>query len=408
MLIRSVLFVAIIVFGASLPAMSLQGKHPIAGLRDSEFTSEDDDVQENPILELDAERSYKSEALLSYKSTIAPYGKIIGIRSTLERAFTPVRTWQDVQEFVSKITEERVIVRILEPWGTELVTGVTVNRKSYPVSNVRPVEPPKDVPARDPFEKADETSPLNPANPAISIPSGTANRGRISLNGEPPKLEALAIEPKAPSRKSNAKVDMAQYAYEATLLSLAIFAPSSVTKSSSDARSHTNYVTVRMEAKAKSQVKSNLETDEGTWLQESLDLADRLGLLSAKPLVTSDRRQRAFAIYTLYMALKELRMQVDLDARRLNTALDRMNSDQATAEDEHSSLVKLARSFERSMSGIMMWDAEAMMSAVRGYRAELQAMDSARVMLAFLSKVKKQPEISSGYRAYSGGSFTQH
>lgn len=416
MFVRSIVGIASIAFGASLPAMSNESLESMSRLHDADLSREDEDGQENPLLELDAERNYKSEALLSYKSTLAPYGKLVGIRTTSERTFTVVRTWKDVEEFISKNSDERVIVKLLEPWGTELVTGVTVNRKSYPGSIVRPVDPPKEAPARDPFEKTADgpkAPDLTPVSPAVSIPSGEAKAGRVSTESNPLRAEYVAIEPRSPSMRSRARTTpQGQFAYEATLLSLAVFGPHSRVEvpsepTKSPSRSASKAIAIGVSVAVRPEVKANLLSDEDGWLRESLDLADRLGLLSAKPLVTSDRRQRAFAIYTLYMALKELRMQVDLDAQRLNAALDRLSANQTPGETEHSSIVAMARSFEKSMTGIMMWDAESMKSAVRGYTAELQAMDNARGMLAFLSRVKRQPEISIGYRAYVGGTETQ-
>ena len=55
MLIRCVLGVAVIAFGATLPALSINRFDLFARSGDGELTIEDEDGQENPLIELDAD-----------------------------------------------------------------------------------------------------------------------------------------------------------------------------------------------------------------------------------------------------------------------------------------------------------------------------------------------------------------
>jgi hypothetical protein len=147
--------------------------------------------------------------------------------------------------------------------------------------------------------------------------------------------------------------------------------------------------------------------DNGAWLQQAVDTADRLGILACKPVITSDRRQRAFALYTLYMGLKDLRAEVDHRAKDLNSAMEGIAGGNQPSEFEMKKLAKLGHSYEKAMSAILQWDCEATKTVIKSYTAELQSMDEIRSMLAFLSDMKRTPKVTMDLRTISGMDETE-
>jgi hypothetical protein len=142
--------------------------------------------------------------------------------------------------------------------------------------------------------------------------------------------------------------------------------------------------------------------EDANWLQEAIDLADKLGILSCKPVITADRRQRAFALYTLYMGLQDLRSEVDRNAVRLNSALERISGTDQPRPADLKDVVALGRSYERGMTAILRWDAETMKHVVRDYVSELQTMDNVRSMLTFLAGIKREPKLVANLRTIPG------
>lgn len=472
-------------------------------VRDEVSSLEDEQNQETPILELDPERKYRSEALLSYKSSLAPYGKVIGIRIGDSGSFTSVSTWKDVEDFVLATSDNRVTVKLLEPWGSELVVEVTINRKAYPASRIRPSEPPVTAPKPETVKpEAPKTAPEPKTEPVVltNIPRLTTRNPEPQPTTSKPgairsdevetrasNLEARLIEPAAASatlahasvqhlsptvrptgtkatvamgpnavsssprliepgtklatshegskataaKPAVARTDPATAAidasarliepkvaqvldpYELALLSSSPFGPARrapvqnrVSSPAVVASIAPIAVTARgLSRAAKSPVaKGPIDKgpdDDAQWLREAIDLADRLGILTCKPVVTSDRRQRAFALYTLYMGLKDFKLEVHLRAERVNRALAKLEA-RPNSETALEAVVSEGRSYERALRAIQQWDADTMKSVVSGYAAELQTMDEVRSMTAFLSKVKEQPKLSSDLRSISG------
>lgn len=450
--------------------VSLVGNSVIADqpdLDDRVLYSPDDPIVEDaqdesrPILELDPERSYASEALLSFRSKIAPYGKLIGIRRTSVVEFRDVQSWKDVEEFVLGIDDAQIIAKVREPWGTEVVVTVTVNRGKFP-SKSRPVEEPPTVPK--PAESAPVPSKPNPAtsvpattetvkplpgptvsvervpleasapmpNPTVSMPSKGATFSTTPLmpSGlaiDPPEpgtgpevsirtqrvLEtsepetgaptssskkpsfapqalsptALAMTPNDPMRTGTPKSEMfASTALLALVPTMPI--PAGLEKLAQSGVSF-SYVKVVSRGTAPAvRVKPTLiedtTPDQENWLREAVEMADRLGILNAKPLVTSDRRQNAFALYSLFMALKDLRFEMDLTTRQIQEAMDGGQSPQRLAQ--------MSRSVEKGMASIMQWDVARMRREIEGYSAELNSIGDVRRMISFLASLKTSPK----------------
>lgn len=476
------------------------------------------DERESPLTELDPERKYKSEALLSYKSSLAPYGKIIGIRLASSSIFTPVQNWNDVEEFVKNASADRVVVKLQEPWGAEVIANVGINRKAYPAVT-RPAEPPvssRAVPAPRAAEKpalpkpepktvlitdspvktelaisasasvaetsqasgmktvptsgvtlrsapqliepsdhsafASRTAPkaISPigaspvARPAIArvepgprpvsdlgprLVEPTAAKSHPVLTAARPNSVAVAgapsritddvatpvrltsspklIEPSAALvRPAATRFDP----YQLMLLSSRPFMPradapqvQAIATPAAAVAAAPQIGTGRVLARlAKSPTTLRDDQANEAWLQGAVDAADRLGILSCKPLVTSDRRQQAFALYTLYMGLKDLRAEIDHRAKDLNKALGSMSIGHEPSESEMRRVVTLGRSYEKAMNAILAWDAESTKGVIRAYTAELRTMDEVRSMLAFLSGMKKEPGLIRDLRTISG------
>src|SRR5215208_22607 len=99
------------VFGGGNPLLAIGSSfdegNKTSASKDESAAWDESENQDTPLNELDPERKYKSEALLSYKSSLAPYGKIVGIRLASSSSFTSVQTWKDVEDFVAGISDDR-------------------------------------------------------------------------------------------------------------------------------------------------------------------------------------------------------------------------------------------------------------------------------------------------------------
>jgi len=424
-----------------------------------------EDVQDEnrPILELDPERSYASEALLSFRSKIAPYGKLIAIRRSASVEFRDVQTWKEVEEFVAGIDDGQIVAKVKEPWGTEVIVTVTVNRTKFP-SRSRPSEQPPTAPkpaestptpivpakpaeaSTKPVETSTKPAPVvtverlplepkSPAvSPAVSAPSKGATFGtspveptgltltpadpvsgpgpevtvtsRPSLQVSEPKVgaplgrdknsgfvpqpvspEAMAMTPPNPSSKSKKEADrLVSTAMLALVPTIPI--PAGVEKVAKTPGSIAYVLVISTgparNVRTKPVPEPEMTADQENWLRDAVDLADRLGILSVKPLVTSDRRQNAFALYSLFMAIKDLRFEMDLTTRQLEEALDTGASPQRIAQ--------INRSVEKGMSSIMRWDTSRMQREIQLYSAELNSIGDVRRMISFLASLKSTPK----------------
>lgn len=434
-------------------------------------SDEEQDVN-RPILELDPERSYASEALLSFRSKLSPYGKVLGLRRASEKVFTPVQVWGDVEAFVAQCDDDLVEVKIREPWGTEVVASVTINRVRYParvrptnepptppvkpsdpLPNPKPVEtkvetkeapkpaPATSAPVRPELEVKEPNSPivtsapsgpskfaprpveprsaivdpesptapktpivaeesveLTPAAPKLGAP--VAAPGRRELPGSYREVTPRTIVPRdpfdpAPSSiqalpESNVPLHPSAWLALAPILPL----PTGLAEIGESAHGLAYVRVVKKTPKpaSKPAPREFEMTDEQTgWLRDAIEVADRMGILSAKPLVTSDRRQNAFALYSLFMALKDFRFEVDLSAKELETALAAAGGHRSSARIE-----EMSRSVEKGMASIQRWDTVRMESAIRGYAAELQSMGDVRRMISFLAKMKAPAKARTG------------
>lgn len=461
----------------SIVGNSVIAEQPVLGevATPPETTHEDDLIWEDgqdenrPVLELDPERSYASEALLSFRSKIAPYGKVLGIRRSKESEFRVVQVWKDLEDFVEKCEDDRVMVKVREPWGTELVVSVTINRTRFP-GRVRPsVEPPTtpakpvetpvasktpdqipvgksaekpataypepkvsiekvalDVKSPTPAVTTSTSSPssryvpqplepkvmamtpeepskrevpkaiarpsLTPAKPNSVTPVGSSSANSFAAESVEPK--ALALTPREPRRESNRPVPTLIAGGEGSFPMTAMLAlaplipiPAGIKELAGSDFSF-QYVKVVGSARKPAVRKTEpseftMTTDQEAWLRDAVDVADRMGILSAKPLVTSDRRQNAFALYSLFMALKDYRFEVDLSARQLDEAL----SSGSRTMGPHR-IEAMTRSVEKGMTSIMKWDTRKMESAIRNYSVELSTMGDVRRMVSFLASMQ--------------------
>jgi hypothetical protein len=356
----------------------------------------------SPFMELDPQRGIKTEAALSHRSRLAPYGKIVGIRRTSDKAFKIVHNWSEVEDFILGIADDRVLVKVAEAWGTTYVIGVTVNRAQFPtaVSAAPKTTEPMGPLVPGAAEPEMNLVPiLSRQMPPVSTPA-TFRVGE-SPRAIAPMIVASALAPGSAGKKSETISTNSDRLLELGMMALQSTFGSAVMYR----RPAKNSYQVRIAPTPKAS--HNIGAIEGIgnedkWFQECLDLADRLGLLAAKPVITSDRRQRAFALYTLYMALKDLRAQVNAKAMSLKLGLAELAAHDRNREKDHLKLVDLARSMEGSLAAIQQWDTESMARIVIAYRAELKAMDNTRQMLSFLTRVKDSP-FSRGVADWSVG-----
>lgn len=445
---------------ADEPVANVDG-HLAGTTQDDELVFDEGQDENRPIVELEPERTYASEALLSFRSKVAPYGKVLGIRRTNETEFRVVQVWKDVEDFVAGCDDDRVMIKVREPWGTEVVQPVTINRKRYP-GRVRPTMDPPSAPTKPvevpipatsgetkpagtipvtvaepktenrhtPLEVAPPSSGIATSGPsassryqpvpvdpkAISIAPAEPGSAQVAarsakdeLTTSPPSVQApvgsprnsalrsdpfeptpLTMAPRSAgpplSRPPASDRDELEANFSmAAMLALApvIPIPAGIKEIAASGQTVSFVRVVSTPAKIKSkklEVKPfEMNDEQQIWLRDAVEMADRMGILSAKPLVTSDRRQNAFALYSLFMALKDYRFEVDLSAKQLEEALGKASPQKIDS---------MTRSVEKGMASILEWDTKRMESAIRSYSAELSTMGDVRRMVSFLASIK--------------------